>query len=99
MKMGQLIKTMMFYGKETSDEQEKILIVSKDDEGNKKHTFIDKPVIGYHITKPEYRNHGMELFIPEEHTDLFYSENRNLIGSIVKNLNDANVTQEYQRIM
>lgn len=91
----QLLKTVYINKKKSNDKFDKIILVSKTEEG-KNFQLIEKPVITYHITKPEEWDGKYVRSIAEDRTIEVTAYNTNIIKSIVDNLNDPNLTAMYQ---
>ena len=91
----QLMKTVYINKKKSRDKFDKIILVSKTEE-EKGFQLIEKPVITYHITKPEEWDGKYVRSIKEERTFEVTAYNTSIIKSIVENLKDPNLTAMYQ---
>lgn len=95
MKKGlQLIKTDYIQSYKTNDKYDKILMITKDSEGNKGFKVIEKPVITYHVNKPEapveeYRS------IEETMTTTRKCYYKDIYSDMVRALNDEDVNTYY----
>lgn len=95
--MGQFINSMLLYDKD--NKKERLLMVTKDDEGHKKYKFIDEPSVEFYITKEEFRGHPPLNYIDRDKVDPVISSNRNIIKTVVKKLEDKELHDEFSRIV
>lgn len=93
----QFIKSNYFY--KQKDGFDKVLLVTKNEDGEKSFVVVEKPVLEYHVSnekadpRMEYRS------IPEELTYKTKCYYKDLFPSIVQELNDPEVTDYYNRVM
>ena len=95
----QLIKTNYFYPNRKGDGFDKVLLVTKNEKGEKDFTVVNKPVLEYHISNEkadpelEYRS------IPEDLTNKYKCYYKDLFQSMVHELNDPEMTEYYNSIV
>ena len=93
----QLIKSNYFYkGKDGFD---KIMLVTKNKQGEKDFTIIQKPTIEYYISNDKAEEGVEYRSIPIEHVDMKRCYYKDLYKDIVGNLQDKNLTDYYNMIM
>lgn len=97
--MSELVKTMKITRKAANSNHEKILMITKDDEGNKHHNFIEKPQRSFHILKPDYWDGELRVSASKDMLDEYTTFDKDKVKSIVKALDDPKVTQHYNAVM
>ena len=91
----QFLKTVYINKKKSNDNFDKIILVSKTEEG-KSWQLIEKPAITYYITKPEEWDGKYVSSISKDRAYPVTSYNKGIIKSIVDNLQDPNLKAMYE---
>ncbi|QXN67910.1 hypothetical protein FPHOBKDP_00160 [Listeria phage LPJP1] len=102
--MGQLIKTTYLNQKDARnsgavDNFDKLIMVTKEEDGTKKHHIIEKPMMDYYITKPEFQDNVVRNYIDKEKVRQVRCYNRDIFKSIATELKDPSVKIFYDNIM
>src|SRR5699024_1876418 len=90
---------MFLYPNDTPDKKERLLFVTKDENGNKKHKFIKEPKFSFYVTKDEYRGHGPLSYIEKDKVQRVVTKRKDVNSTIANYLSNANIKAEYERIM
>lgn len=94
----QLIKTNYFYPQRKGDGYDKVIIVTKDEKGEKDFTVVNKPVLEYNISN-EKADPALEYrAISEDLTDKYKCYYKDLYQSMIYNLDDPEMTNYYNAI-
>ena len=93
----QLIKSNYFY--KQKDGFDKLILITKNKDMEKDFIVIDKPVLEYHISKPEVDPNIEYSSIPEDQTNKFKCYYKDLYNSMIKNLNDQALNKYYTQVM
>ncbi|WCS68259.1 hypothetical protein Goe21_01490 [Bacillus phage vB_BsuM-Goe21] len=94
--MVQMINTHYFYpDRKSKDGFDKVLFIVKDENGNKRCETIEKPVIEYYITKPQYWDGKLRNYIEKDKVLPIKCYAKDLYKSIITTLNDQNLTNYF----
>lgn len=85
--MSQLINTHYFF-KQRNEEFDKVMFIVKNEDGTKECKMIEKPVIQYYITKPEYWDGKAVNYIDKDKVVPIKCYYKDLYKSITQTLND-----------
>jgi DNA polymerase elongation subunit (family B) len=88
--MSQLINTQYFY-KNRDNDFDKVMFITKEEDGTKKCNIIEKPTIEYYVTKPEFWDGKQRNYIEEDKVIPIKCYNKDLYKSIIGTLNDRNL--------
>ena len=97
--MSQLIKTNYIYPYKTKDKFDKLILITKESDGTKNFSVVEKPVLEYYITKPEFVTGEECRAIELEKTNRFTCYYKDLFSNMINNLNDSKQTQYYKTVM
>lgn len=98
--MSKFIKTTYLNKKQTNNGKEKVIMVVKDKDGNKKFKEIVDPPMHYYVTKPEYwLSPGTYVSsMPKDQVKVVPCRHKDIISSIVKEAGSAEDKAELNRI-
>lgn len=99
--MSKFIKSTYLNKKETDNGKEKVIMVVKDKDGNKKFKEVSDPMMHYYVTKDEYWLPDGVLMgsMPKDQVRTVYCKHKDIIKSIVDEAGSAGEKAEYKRIM
>lgn len=92
----QLINTEYFRGNHANKENDKLLMVVKNEKGEKECKVIDSPKFTYYITLPEYQDGKSRNFIQADHVRRVDCAYMNLFKSIVEELKCPAISAQYR---
>ncbi|BDE75617.1 hypothetical protein [Staphylococcus phage S6] len=99
--MGRFIKSTYLNKKETHSGKEKVVMVVKEEDGNKKHMEITDPMMHYYVTKDEHWLPPNKIVgsIEKDKVRTVTCKHKDIIKSVVKEAGNAQDKAEYDRIM
>jgi DNA polymerase elongation subunit (family B) len=93
----QLINTHYFYrDRKKGMEFDKIMFILKDENGNKTRKIIEKPVLTYYVSKPQYWDDKLRYYIDQDKVVPVRCYSKDLYRSIVDTLNDDRLSAYYK---
>lgn len=87
----QFIKTSYINRKSSDDGYDKVIIVFKNEDGTKEQKVIEKPVLSFYKTKPEFDDGQYHNYIEKEKVEEVKVYNKDIYKGIAKSLNDKNI--------
>ena len=94
----QFVKTIFINKKETPDNNDKVIIISKDEEGNKYQQVIERPKLTFHVTKKEHWDDKIVNFISKDKVETINCPYKNKDAAVVKAINDPALTLFYDNM-
>ena len=94
----QFVKTIFINKKETPDNNDKVIIISKDEEGNKYQQVIERPKLTFHVTKKENWDDKIVNFISKDKVETINCPYKNKDAAVVKAINDPALTLFYDNM-
>lgn len=100
--MPQLINSLQILKKEIGTRDNKILMITKNEDLSKECHIVEKPMRRYFLLKPEYWEEYRGNYVPSierEKLNQYVVEDKFLVKNIVDNINDPILTNFYQSIL
>jgi len=97
-KKYQLINTEYFF-KQRGMNSDKVLFILKDKDGNKIMKTVEKPIMKYYITKPQYWNNEQVNLIPKDKVVPVKCYYKDIYKSIIQTLNDDKLKNYFHEVI